>query len=69
MTRPTNHVPEVPFLTVGGYAGNGGTRAIVLGPFACGIPRGFHLHGDGPGPRQAHCVTTSSRLARGVPQA
>ena len=25
--------------------------------FACGILRGFHVHGNGPGPRVAHCVT------------
>ena len=59
MRQPTNDLPEVPFLTVSGYDGNGGKRAVVLCPFACGIPRGFHVHGDGPGPRRAHCVTRS----------
>lgn len=50
-------VPEVPYLSVGGYEGGGGTRAVVICPHACGIPRGFHVHGDAPGRRVSHCTT------------
>ena len=58
--EPEADVPEVPYISVDGYEGGSGTRAVVICPYACGIPRGFHVHGDAPGRRVSHCAVGSA---------
>lgn len=53
--EPDQVPPEVPYISVDAY--EGGTRAVLICPHACGTRSGYHVHGDGPGHRLSHCAT------------